>query len=128
LEFARYWFAALDWGYATTDSTLAKTLFLPQCKDCTRFMRNFDGPKAHHEHFSGGRSTITSNALIEGDTTHPGATVVDVTINVSALKTLDSKDHVISKAPPVHSFVSRLWLRWSDQKWAVLDSKQVVDK
>jgi hypothetical protein len=91
-------------------------------------MRNFDGPKAHGEHFIGGRSNITSTALVEGDATHPGTIVVDVVINVTRLKTVSSSGRVVSEAPPVHNFASRIWLQWSGHKWAVLDSKQVVNK
>jgi hypothetical protein len=126
--FARYWFAALDWGYATTSSALARELYLPSCSDCERFMKNFDEPRARQQHFRGGRSVVLGTLLVDDDNRHLGSTVVDVTIRVAALTTLDSFGNEVESAPAIGSLIYRLWLRWRTGKWAVIDFKQVVDR
>jgi hypothetical protein len=127
-EFARFWFRALDWGYATTDSTLAKSLYLSACTDCARFMRNFDGPKAKGEHFTGGRSIVLNTKVVSGDTSHPGTTPIDVRITVGALKTLSAKGRTVASAPASPTLTYRLWLQRVGSEWRVLDSKQVVSR
>jgi hypothetical protein len=125
-EFARYWFAALDWGYATTDSTLAKTLYLPACIDCARFIKIFDVARSKGEHFRGGRSAVIETLLASNDSRHPDATPVDVTIRVAALDTLRSDESVVVSAPAIPKLTSRIWLKWLGERWAVLDTKRVV--
>jgi hypothetical protein len=125
-EFARYWFAALDWGYATTDSTLAKTLYLPACTDCARFMKNFDNAKARSQHFSGGRAAVTNVAVARNDHRQRADTAIDVTIAVGALRTVDASGHVVSSAPQIDAITYRVWLRRVSSRWAVVDFKQAV--
>ncbi|MDT4908366.1 MAG: hypothetical protein QOI69_1607, partial [Pseudonocardiales bacterium] len=87
LGFATYWMEALDWGYATTDSTLARSLYASSCTGCTRFLHNaIDVIRQRNQHFRGGRISVTATDLVPTDG-HSGATaIVDVTIQQTALK------------------------------------------
>lgn len=123
-----YWFQALDWGYATTDSTLAKTLYLPECSDCARFMINFDDARAKQEHFKGGRITVLSARIASGDKRHAGATPVDVTISSGALRTLTASSRTVDSSPPFPKLLYRVWVRWTGMYWRLVDMKEGVQR
>lgn len=127
-DFSLFWFQALDWGYATTNSALAKKLFLPQCSDCARLASAPDqaGRAAHH--FSGGRLSVSTRRVVVDDFRHPGTTVLDVAVSAEPLKTLDSKNRIVSTEPGIGKIVYRLWLAWSANSWAVLDIKEALTK
>lgn len=122
-EFARYWFHALDWAYATTDSTLAKTLFAPSCKGCKNFVRKIlDAPRARHEHFMGGRLHILSTRVVKAN--RSSGAVVDVVVNQSRLKLVTSTGRVVQTTSPTRRALFRTWLTWQAGSWAVSDWKQ----
>ncbi|PZS16155.1 MAG: hypothetical protein DLM57_10960 [Pseudonocardiales bacterium] len=127
--FARYWIQALDWGYATTDSTLAKSLFAPSCTGCARFLRNFiDLIRQQHQHYRGGRIAVTGTELMPTDH-HAGSTeIVDVTVQQGGLKVISASGAVIESAPQIENDVFRTWLRWDGHSWVVVDWKRVVVK
>jgi hypothetical protein len=128
-EFARYWFAALDWGYATTDSTLAKSLFASSCTGCARFMRNIlDYTRDHHRHFVGGRLAVVGVAVRTNDHHAHASAVLDVTVVQTALKVVDASGEVVGRAPAVDHGSFRTWLRWDGDQWVVADWKQAVTK
>jgi hypothetical protein len=125
ITFAQFWIQALDWGYATTDSTLAKMYFLPSCTDCARFMKNFDEPRSKAQHFRGGRVSVSRTDIARDDRAHAGTTALDVTFSVAALKTLSSVGKTVSSAAAIPRLTFRTWLRWTDKGWRVAFEKQV---
>jgi hypothetical protein len=127
--FARYWIRTLDWGYATTDSSLAKAVFAASCTDCRRFIDgNFGDTWAKGWHFRGGRVSILESSAQLNDRRHGATSVVDVTISVGALETLDRADHVVRRAPAVARSTYRIWLRWAANQWAIVDWKEAVSR
>jgi hypothetical protein len=128
IAFAQYWEQTIDWGYATADSTLARTAYSSTCSDCERFMKIFDEATAKGVHFRGGRSTILKTDLQPNDH-HNGATAVsDLTISVQALQAIDRGGTVIESDPPVRRATYRVWMRWTGMRWTVVDWKQVLHK
>jgi hypothetical protein len=126
--FAVYWMKTIDWGYATVDSRLARTAFSPVCIDCTRFMKIFDNARAKGVHFRGGRMTI-SKWLLQANDHHNGATaVIDITVSISAQQATDRAGKVVESDPAEPRVTYRVWLRWTDSKWTVVDTKQAVRK
>jgi hypothetical protein len=124
-EFARFWFRALDWGYATTDSTLAKSLYLSACTDCARFMRNILDARARTgRHFKGGRIIVTEVAIAPNDHDARDAISVDVTANQAALKVLDGHGRVVESTAATSGARFRTWLTWQSDAWAIVDWKQ----
>jgi predicted lipid-binding transport protein (Tim44 family) len=118
----------IDWGYATVDSTLARTAFSPVCTDCTRFMKIFDNARAKGVHFRGGRMTI-SKWLLQPNDHHNGATaVVDTTVSISALQATDRAGKVVESDPAHAHVLYRVWLRWTGTRWTVVDTKLGVEK
>jgi hypothetical protein len=129
LAFAQYWLETIDWGYATTDSSLARSAFAPSCSDCTRFVKaNFDETRDQQLHFRGGRISILGRVARPDDHRNGATAVDDVTIAVQKLETLNRSGHVISTAPAVPRITYRLWLRWNRIGWAVVDWKEAVAK
>jgi hypothetical protein len=126
VQFARYWFEALDWGYATTSSVLARELYLPSCTDCVRFMKNFDDPREDGLYYRGGRLAIVKTATVSEDEHYEADQVVDVTIRVAAMATLDSAGSVLVKTPAIAHKEYRVWLDWSASGWHVAQTKAVV--
>jgi len=128
LAFADYWMRTLDWGYATTDSSLAKAAFLPTCSNCMILVKQFDDAQAKDRHFRGGRSSVLSSALQANDH-HDGATAVDdVTVSTGPLQVLDNGGHVVDSAPATPSLTFRTWLKWQSSAWQVADWKEAVAK
>jgi hypothetical protein len=128
LLFAAYWIEALDWGYATTDATLAKSLYAPECTDCARLMHNYDDTRAQGQHFRGGRLNVVETNVVTDDTRHPGTQPVDVTIHADALQTLDAAGHLVITAAAIPKTTFRVWLKWASAGWVLVDSKEVVFK
>jgi hypothetical protein len=124
--FAEFWLEALDWGYATTDSTLARRLYSPACTDCARFMHNFDDTRRKGHYLMGGRSTITAAYLASNERRHGAEQAVDVTIRVAALIERDQAGHIVSRAVAIPSLTYRVWLAWQHDVWKVVDTKEVV--
>jgi hypothetical protein len=124
--FARYWIEALDWGYATTDSTLAKSLYVSSCTNCSRFVSGeFDSVASKGEHYQGGRLSISASEAQKNDH-HLGATsVTDVTVSQAKLAVVSSSGDIVEKTAATPSIRYRVWLRWSGD-WHVVDWKQVV--
>jgi hypothetical protein len=126
IAFAVYWFEALDWGYATTSSTLARSLFLPVCTDCERFMSNFDDARQRGIHFRGGRLSISEADIATNDRRHGADNAADVTIDVGPLQRIDSRGHVVARGAATNHVTFRVWLRWTTAAWRVVDFKRVV--
>lgn len=128
VTFADFWFKALDWGYATTDSTLARTLYSRECSDCARFVGIFDRTKSAGNHFLGGRTRVTRKQIITDDSRHPGSTVVDALLTADRLRVVTPAGKVIENDPPVSDLRYRLWLRWASSRWMLIDYKRVEVK
>jgi hypothetical protein len=126
--FAAYWMQTIDWGYATVDSSVARTAFSPLCTDCTRFMKIFDEARAKGVQFHGGRMAI-SKWMIEPNDHRNGATaVIDVTVSIGALQAIDRSGHVVESDPAHTHVLYRVWLRWTSTRWRVVDTKLGVGK
>ena len=126
--YARYWMQSLDWGYATTDSSLAKAAFSPACTGCTKFMQQFDGTRANAQHFRGGRIHVLDTSLQPNDHHNQAIAVYDLTSSQDALEVLTGSGKVVDSAPAIPKDVSRIWLRWTNGFWTVVDWKEVVTK
>jgi hypothetical protein len=118
----------LDWGYATTDSTLAKSSFAEVCTGCARFVRIFDNARVKGVHFRGGRSNVISSELQPNDH-HNGATAVDdIAISIGALQAVDANGQVVETNPEHPRVVYRVWLQWKAINWKVVDTRQGVEQ
>ena len=127
LQFAALWLRALDWGYATTDSTLARRLFGTGCAECGRFANNFDRAKAEGDHFTGGRLSYRSSTLVHDDNRHPGTTVVDIVFNQEAIRIVSGDGKTKETEKQQLNVRYREWLSWtSGSGWSVQDFQQVV--
>ena len=126
LHFSMIWIRALDWGYATNDSTLARSLFGSGCTECERFAAIFDKVKAAGNHFRGGRLSFESNTIVTNDSRHPGTSVIDVVFGQEALRVVNASQKTVSSAPRQASVRYREWLRAVPNGWSVVDFKQVV--
>ena len=126
--YAKYWMQTLDWGYATTDSALARHAFLPVCTDCERFIKIFDDARAADEHFRGGRISFDSSTIQPNDHHNGADAVSDVTVAVGALQTLDSNGRVIKHARAIPRVTYRIWMRWTSNRWYVVDWEEAVTK
>lgn len=126
--FAVYWEKTIDWGYATVDSSLPRTVYSASCAGCERFMKIFDGARSDGVHFRGGRLLVLAWTIQPNDH-HNGATaVVDVTFSIQALEAIDRDGKVVESDPAVARAADRVWVRWTGRRWTVVDSKHVVRK
>ena len=60
LEFGAYFYRAVDWGIATTNSYLVKQISAPTCDGCNGYIKTIDDLAARHGYSTGGRLTLTS--------------------------------------------------------------------
>jgi len=126
--YAWYWMQTIDWAYATTDSSLAKAAYASSCADCARFMTIFDDVRASDRQFRGGRISLSDTVNQPNDHRNGATSVVDVTVSVAALETLDAANHVVKRAPAIPTVTYRVWLRWLGSGWTLVDWKEAVTK
>ena len=69
LEFGAYFYRALDWSIATTNSYLLKQISAPTCEGCNGYIKTIDDLAARHGYSSGGRLTLTSIGFGKTDST-----------------------------------------------------------
>lgn len=127
-QFAMFWIQTLDWGYATTDSTLTKTYYAPSCKECRRFTDIIDSAKRAGDHFEGGRIVASKWLIADNDHRNGATRAVDVTYSQEAVKELDPHGNVVVSDPKASKIVRRLWLKWLADHWTVVDTRQVIYK
>jgi hypothetical protein len=126
--YAKYWERVLDWGYATTDSSLARTAYAPTCDGCERFMKIFDGARTDGVHFRGGRISFVASTIQPNDH-HNGATAIsDITVSIQALQAVDGSGRIVESDPAVPHATDRVWMQWTGKRWIVVDWKHVVQK
>lgn len=127
--YARYWTASLDWAYATTDSSLARTIYTAACTSCARFLTlSIDDVRQQRRHFRGGRLVVSSSTIQANDGRHGASAVVDLTVSQSRLEVVGSAEAVVERTPPSNNVVFRNWLRWDASGWRVVDWKRAVTK
>jgi hypothetical protein len=125
--FAVFYVQALDWGYATMDSTLAKSLYAKSCNGCERFMRViFDSQRAKGRHYEGSRLTATGAQSMPNDHHFGAAALVDVMIFQAKGALTDARGHLVEKEPVVRHATFRGWLGWRARHWAIVDWKLEV--
>jgi hypothetical protein len=125
-EFARFWMQALDWGYATTDSTLARELYSPTCSECARFVGIIDAAKAAGDHFQGGRISLSEWITTENDGRQGATQAVDVTYSQQAVKRLDRTGRTNGSSPAIHNLVRRFWIKPQPNGLTIVETKEVV--
>ncbi|HZC71511.1 MAG TPA: DUF6318 family protein, partial [Jatrophihabitans sp.] len=126
--FASFYIRALDWGYATMDSTLAKSLFAPSCRGCARFASIIDSAREEGDHFTGGRISISRYELADNDRRMRAARAVDVTYAQQAVEQVAADGSVDARAPALTHLVRRVWLRWNSPGWTVVETLKVVHR
>ncbi|WP_375482497.1 DUF6318 family protein [uncultured Jatrophihabitans sp.] len=127
LDYARYWFRALDWAYATTDSALARTVYVSSCTDCTHFLsKSIDEIAKANEHFKGGRISIQSTTLAPNDGRDGSSQAVDVRILQGAATIVDAHGRTTDRMPATGVVEFRSWLKWTGTRWVLVDWKTAV--
>lgn len=126
VAFARYWMAALDWGYATTSSVAFRASFSRVCTRCDRLASIIDRARSAGNHFEGGRITLTAWSLAPAGADNGASKAVDVTFSQQRVRELDSAGGVIATDSGLSNVVRRVWLRWDHGRWTAVDTKQVI--
>ena len=124
LSTAIYWFKALDWGYATTNSALPRTLFDQRCSTCAKFMADFDDTAAAKQYFSGGRIRVLGAAMTH-DSRYASDFAVDVKISTSRLLTRNARAQIVHVDPAINDLTFRVWLAWKRTQFVVVAFKEV---
>lgn len=125
---AVFYIQALDWGYATMDSTLAKSLYAKSCKGCARFvMSEFESEQHANQHYVGARSFVTGAQSVVNDHHNGANAVVDVTVSQAKGHLVASNHDVVRKVPAAHGDF-RGWLGWRGGRWVIVDWKVKVHR
>ncbi|WP_375479640.1 DUF6318 family protein [uncultured Jatrophihabitans sp.] len=120
ITFAQFWVETLDWGYATTSSTLSRAWFAPSCTDCALLMRNFDEPRAAGDHFVGGRLSLRSAQLAPTGGQFNASRAVDVSFTAAKARLVNASGETVSSSPATREVTFRLWLARSGSRWLVV--------
>ena len=129
LAFAEYWINTLDWGYATTNSDLARRSASPACAECNRLESIIDHAAAAGHHFKGGRIVITGASLPrDSESARNHAQAVDVTYDQAAVTEIDGAGNAVGSGHALEKFVRRVWLTRRATTWTVVDTSKVVIK
>ncbi|MCU1657493.1 MAG: hypothetical protein JWO57_2149, partial [Pseudonocardiales bacterium] len=118
-EFARFWIEALDWGYATTDSTLARHMYASSCAECARLVSIIDSARTAGNYFRGGRIDISAWIVADNDGRHRATQAVDVTYSQSAIDVLAESGIHVGSSPGVTGLVRRVWVRPASHSWSI---------
>ncbi len=119
--FAGYWETAVDWAMATLDSTLARSLYSPECATCESYFAPIDAAKSAGEEFIGGRISVTDVQPAINDGRRGATQAVALTLTQTALEVRAADGNVLESDPAVSSILYGVWLAWSSRGWTVVD-------
>jgi len=123
---ATYWMQALDWAYATTDTTLAKAFVEPGCVECSRLIGIIDDVATREAHFQGGRISQTGMQFASTTGGPSDSTAIDLTYDQAPLLVIDRYGHRVGSDHGIANYVRRFWLRWTPRGWRIAMTKAVV--
>jgi hypothetical protein len=119
--FAAYYFAAYDWGYATSDPYLVQAISTSRCKACASYIKSLNQLTKNSGHISGGRVTIDSVKLIQGSFAINSDFVVEVTVDESAVILDRPNQKSETAAPSVSHDRSLVFVTWRRGAWMVTE-------
>jgi hypothetical protein len=122
--FARYFMQAVDWAYASMDSSLMRSAYDPAtCNYCNQAANRTDADRAAGKRYEGGRSTIIDVMSAHGaDVTN---NLVNVVFDASAVKVYDATGSVVSDTEPELKLQFNVRVRYGTG-WIVSEVKQVI--
>jgi hypothetical protein len=121
LAFAAYYFKALDWSTATTDTFLLRSLAAPHCPACNRAINELDALRDEGGHVSGGRINLVSTRLVTGNFETKSDLVVKVVANEASIVLVHPSSPPSTSAPAITNDVSLVFLSWRGGRWQVFD-------
>ncbi len=119
--FAKYYFQAFDWGYATNDPYLVRRISSSKCSACNVYISTLQRVKDRNETVRAGRIVIDSISPITGSFRFKSDYVIDVGLSEERV-ILDRVGHppqvVAAAIKDNHSLV---FVSWVHRHWQVIE-------
>ncbi len=87
-----------------------------------------DDAAARSATFSGGRLTILGSKVAKADRGHAEATPIDVTFLQGPVVEIRSGKVIGRSGTSTIRVTYRVWNRWNESQWHIVDLKQVVNR
>lgn len=126
VAFARYFYRALDWGYATNDPFLVTQVSASRCTACRRYVTGLRAVNSRpNAVLMGGHVDLDSASIFQGVLDIDADHAVDVKFDEEpvVLREPGAKPKVL--APGVVNYHSLVFVSWQRKAWAVVE---VTDK
>ena len=120
MAFAAYYYHALDWSFATTDSYLIRNLGDPNCKACAHFIDTITGLRASNQHVEGGRSSILGTEILDGRSDVVADELIEVKLRQAAGHLVDAGGTVLQRNSATDSDVV-VYATWLNGRWWVTE-------
>jgi hypothetical protein len=117
LFFAQYFIKIIDWSLATTDPSLIGPLSAESCVTCASYVSRLEKLRADGGYLTGGRLTITSEAVVPGASASQSDTVVEFEISqeIDVVHRPSAAPSTESRAHP--NFSMRVYVSWTNETW-----------
>jgi hypothetical protein len=121
--FARYWVQALDWAYASLDTTLLVGASSPECSLCKGFIDQFANLNSKGRSLAGSRTTIRT--LESFSAPEPNSRIILVVLTVGPLQVTEASGVEVQHADAVPLLQLNVRVKYELDVWQVADAKQV---
>lgn len=116
-EFAKYWFDVVNYTFTTRDTTLFRSLALPECRFCADFASRVDRRKAEGSTYEGG--LFTPRIVVAPGPEADGRVLVDVRVDISASRIRLPDGKATEQAAGTKDYPMAVELRPSTTGWKV---------
>jgi len=120
LAFASYYFDAYNWGYAVNDSALVQAISDWACAGCRKYVNSLKSLHDAGGFLEGGRVTVLSKSLSEGEFNYQSDYVVEATVNESRIL-IRRPNTSTMRLPPVRHFRQFLFVSWKAGRWKLIE-------
>jgi hypothetical protein len=113
----KYWFDVVNYTFTTRDTTLFRSLALPECRFCADFASRVDRRKAEGSTYEGG--TFKPRIVVAPGPEADGRVLVDARVDISASRIRTADGSITEPAAGIQDYPMAVELRPSVTGWKV---------
>lgn len=121
LAFAAYYYQAFDWGYATNDPYLIRSIGLPSCSACRKYVHQLAKLRSSRGVLLGGRIQILSRGLRSGHFNFRSDYVAFVVVRQSPIVVQRPGEPPTTVAPDARKYSQFVFISWKSDRWRVVE-------
>jgi hypothetical protein len=116
-EFVKYWFDVVNYTFTSRDTTLFRSLALPECRFCADFASRVDRRKAEGSTYEGGR--FTPRIVVAPGPDGDGTVTVDIRTDVAAARVISKSGAMVESTAAATDYAVAVRLRPTSGGWKV---------